>query len=122
MKLRKLGRNGPEVSEIGFGAWAIGGGQWGGARDQDAGAALLRAREHGVNFIDTALVYGEGHSERLVGAFVREHRWHDAIIASKVPPKPMDWPARPDAQLEDFFPNDWIRGSCEQSLKNLGRE
>src|SRR5437588_347242 len=74
MKLRKLGRSGPEVSEIGFGAWAIGGGQWGGARDEDARAALAHARERGVNFIDTALVYGEGHSEQLVGGCVRAAR------------------------------------------------
>ena len=122
MKRRKLGRSGAEVSEIGFGAWAIGGRMWGGPRDADARSALASAREHGVNFIDTALVYGDGHSEKLVGAFVRESRFGDAVIATKVPPRAMQWPAPPDARLEDYFPPDWIRGSCERSLKNLGLE
>src|SRR5690242_13684345 len=103
MKRRKLGRNGPEVSEIGFGAWAIGGRMWGGPRDADARAALASAREHGVNFIDTALVYGDGHSEQLVGAFVRETGFRDAVVATKVPPRAMQWPAPPDARLDDYF-------------------
>src|SRR5437868_5021461 len=107
MNYRKLGRSGIEVSEVGFGAWAIGGTMWGGRRDEDARAALERARERGVNLIDTALVYGEGHSERLVGAFVRAHRdgagGHPFVVATKVPPKNMEWPARADARLRDVF-------------------
>ena len=56
MRYRKLGRSGIEVSEIGVGAWAIGGSMWGGTRDDDSRAALERAVERGVNLIDTALV------------------------------------------------------------------
>src|SRR5947209_15785100 len=107
MRYRKLGKNGFEVSEIGFGAWAIGGAMWGGKRDDDARAALQRAFEHGVNFIDTALVYGDGHSERLVGEFAREKRGK-VHVATKVPPKCYQWPARPDAPLREFFPTAWI--------------
>ncbi len=69
MQYRKLGRTGWQVSEISFGAWAIGGG-WGSVDDAESLAALHRAIDLGVNFIDTADVYGDGRSERLVSVFV----------------------------------------------------
>jgi aryl-alcohol dehydrogenase-like predicted oxidoreductase len=121
MRYRKLGKNGPEISEIGFGAWAIGGGMWGGRRDQDARASLERAFERGVNFYDTALVYGDGHSERLVGEFARAHA-DKVYVATKVPPKAFNWPAPRNAPVADNFPGDWIVSSAERSLKNLGLE
>jgi aryl-alcohol dehydrogenase-like predicted oxidoreductase len=121
MRNRKLGKNGFDVSEIGFGAWAIGGGMWGGPRDDDARAALARAFARGVTFIDTALVYGDGHSERLVGEFARAHR-DQVHVASKVPPKSYQWPARPGSALRDFFPKGWIIECAERSLRNLGVE
>jgi aryl-alcohol dehydrogenase-like predicted oxidoreductase len=121
MRYRKLGKNGFDVSEIGFGAWAIGGAMWGGRRDADARAALERAFERGVNFIDTALVYGDGHSERLVGDFARD-KAGKVYVATKVPPKNYQWPARPGAPLRDFFPASWIIECAEQSLKNLKLE
>src|SRR5215467_3566799 len=120
MRERPLGRTGLAVSEIGFGAWAIGGGMWGGRRDDDARTALARAVERGVTFIDTALVYGNGHSEKLVGELVRVHP--HVAVASKVPPKNYQWPARPRTALDKAFPGDWITSSTEQSLKNLGLE
>jgi aryl-alcohol dehydrogenase-like predicted oxidoreductase len=120
MKYRTLGKSGLRVSEIGYGAWAIGGTMWGGRRDEDARVALDRAYQRGVNLIDTALAYGEGHSERLVGEFLRAHR--DVAVATKVMPKSFDWPARPGARLADNFPAAWIRDCCERSLKNLGVE
>jgi diketogulonate reductase-like aldo/keto reductase len=67
MRIRKLGRTNLEVSEIGYGAWGIGGKQWLGGADDESAAALQRAIELGLNFIDTALAYGDGHSEKLVG-------------------------------------------------------
>lgn len=121
MRYRKLGKNGPEVSEVGFGAWAIGGGMWGGKRDNDARAALERAFERGVNFVDTALVYGDGHSERLVGEFARAHAGK-VYVATKVPPKAYNWPAPRDAVLADNFPKAWIIECAERSLRNLGVE
>jgi aryl-alcohol dehydrogenase-like predicted oxidoreductase len=121
MRFRKLGRIGFEVSEIGFGAWGIGGTQWLGGTDQESLAALGRALELGFNFIDTALAYGNGHSERLVGRIVRET--HGRIyVATKVPPKNGLWPARPGIGLERVFPYDYIVECTERSLKNLGLE
>jgi len=121
MRYRKLGKNGPEVSEVSYGAWAIGGGMWGGPRDADSRASLERAFDHGVNFVDTALVYGDGHSERLVGEFARAHAGK-VYVATKVPPKAYNWPAPPDAPLRDNFPASWIVECAEKSLRNLGVE
>src|SRR5262245_63542057 len=112
MRYRKLGRNGPEISVVGFGAWAIGGGMWGGPRDEDARSALARAFDHGVNFYDSALVYGDGHSERLVGEFARA-RAGKVYVASKVPPRNYQWPAPPGARLSEFFPASWITECAE---------
>src|SRR3712207_9072798 len=69
---RRLGRTGLEVSEVGYGAWGIGKSQWIGAEDDESLRALNRAIDLGLSFIDTALAYGEGHSERLVGQVIRE--------------------------------------------------
>ena len=85
MKARALGRTGLQVSEIGFGAWGIGGSQWIGARDEESLRALHRAVDLGVNFVDTALAYGDGHSETLVGRLLRE-RSETVYVATKVPP------------------------------------
>ena len=119
MQQRKLGQNGPDVSVIGFGAWAIGGGMWGERRDDDARAALERATSRGVTLIDTALVYGDGHSERLTGELARRR---PVLVATKVPPKSYQWPARPDARISECFPVSWIVQCAERSLKNLGLE
>jgi aryl-alcohol dehydrogenase-like predicted oxidoreductase len=81
MKYRELGRTSWKVSEISFGAWAIGG-AWGGTDDRESLAALHRAVDLGVNFFDTADVYGDGRSERLLAQLKRE-RSEDLIIATK---------------------------------------
>lgn len=80
MHQRQLGRTGFSVSEIGFGAWAIGG-DWGSAQDDTSMAALRQAVESGVTFIDTADVYGDGRSERLVGSVLSEHP--NLVVATK---------------------------------------
>ncbi len=121
MRYRKLGRTGIEVSEIGYGAWGIGGAQWGGADDDESLQALHRAIDLGLNFIDTALAYGEGRSERLVGQVVRE-REETVHVATKVPPKNRIWPAEEGAELADVFPPGYVRECAEQSLRNLGME
>jgi aryl-alcohol dehydrogenase-like predicted oxidoreductase len=121
MKYRRLGRTNFEVSEIGYGAWGIGGEQWLGGNDDDSVAALRRAIELGLNFIDTALAYGEGHSEELVGQIVREAPGK-IFVATKVPPKNQIWPARPGVGIEDVFPYDYTIASTEQSLRNLKKE
>jgi aryl-alcohol dehydrogenase-like predicted oxidoreductase len=118
---RRLGRTGLSVSEIGYGAWGIGGSMWLGAEDQESLRALNRAIDLGVNFIDTALGYGNGHSERLVGEVVRE-REERIVVASKIPPKNMRWPAPDGIDPDEAFPADHIRASTERSLSNLGMD
>jgi aryl-alcohol dehydrogenase-like predicted oxidoreductase len=72
MKYRKLGKTGLTVSEVGFGAWGIGKSGWIGASDDESVKALHSSIDLGLNFIDTALGYGEGHSERLIGQLIKE--------------------------------------------------
>jgi aryl-alcohol dehydrogenase-like predicted oxidoreductase len=121
MRYRKLGRTNWEVSEIGYGAWGIGGKQWLGGSDQESTAALERAIELGLNFIDTALAYGDGHSEKLVGKVAKDAK-KKLFIATKVPPQNRLWPARPLIGIEEVFPYNYIVECTEQSLKNLDIE
>ena len=118
MHNRKLGRTGIDISDIGFGAWGIGGKQWQGGSDEESRAALRRALELGVNFIDTALSYGDGHSEELVGEIVREAKGK-VYVATKVPPKNMKWPAKSGIGIEEAFPAGYVMQCTEQSLRNL---
>ncbi|MGC8794347.1 MAG: aldo/keto reductase [Bryobacteraceae bacterium] len=119
MRYRTLGTTGLQVSEIGYGAWGIGGTQWIGGDDRESLAALRRAFELGLNFVDTALAYGDGHSERLVGQAVREAP-HTVYVATKVPPKNRLWPARPGIGIKEVFPYEYIIRCTELSLRNLG--
>jgi aryl-alcohol dehydrogenase-like predicted oxidoreductase len=121
MRYRRLGKTGFQVSEMGYGAWGIGGKLWLGGDDRESSQALRMAIERGVNFIDTALAYGDGHSEQLVGQVVRE-TGHKIYVASKVPPKNMLWPARPGVPISEVFPYEYIMESTERSLKNLSLE
>lgn len=113
MKYRALGRTGWRVSEISFGAWAIGG-SWGSVRDDESLAALHKAIGCGVNFIDTADVYGDGRSERLV-AQLKKSRRDEIIVATKagrrLPKQTVEGYSR--ANL-----NAWV----EDSLRNLGAD
>lgn len=121
MKFRRLGRTGIEISEIGYGAWGIGGKQWLGGEDDESLRALNRAIERGVNFIDTALAYGEGHSERLVGQVIREAPGK-VWVATKIPPKNLLWPARPGIGIDQVFPYEYAVRCTEKSLRNLNME
>jgi aryl-alcohol dehydrogenase-like predicted oxidoreductase len=121
MHYRTLGRTGYEVSEIGFGAWGIGKSMWVGAEDATSIKALHRGADLGLNFIDTALAYGDGHSERLVGEFVKQ-RSERIIVATKIPPKNRRWPAARATPLRDAFPADYIIERTETSLRNLGTD
>jgi len=118
---RALGSTGLEVSEIGYGAWGIAGDAWLGAEDERSLKALHRAVDLGLNFIDTALAYGEGHSERLVGKIVAE-RDERIYVATKIPPKNRIWPAPDGVSAGEVFPGDYVRECTEQSLRNLGLE
>lgn len=119
MFYRTLGRTGLRISEVGFGAWGIGRANWIGAEDDESLRALNRAIDLGCNFIDTALGYGGGHSERLVGQVVRS-RSETVYVATKIPPKNGLWPARPGIPSSETFPADHIIACTEQSLTNLG--
>ena len=105
MNQRPLGRTGLQVSEIGYGAWGIGQSMWLGAEDDESVRALNRAADLGVTMFDTALAYGNGHSEELVGALARER---DVVVATKIPPKNMRWPAPDGIDPDDAFPADYV--------------
>jgi aryl-alcohol dehydrogenase-like predicted oxidoreductase len=121
VRYRRLGRTGFQVSEIGYGAWGIGGTTWRGGSDAESAAALRTAIDLGVNLIDTALAYGDGHSEKLVGEAVRASA-HKVYVATKAPPKNQLWPARTGIGIEDVFPYGYIIDCTERSLQNLGLE
>lgn len=114
MQTRTFGRTGWQISEIGFGAWGIGGSDWGGADEAEALATLQRSLDCGVTFFDTADVYGDGHSERLVGRLRRERR-EPFVIATKAGRRlsPHTAAGYTAANLEAFV---------DRSLTNLGVE
>jgi aryl-alcohol dehydrogenase-like predicted oxidoreductase len=110
MNYRLLGRTGMKVSEVSFGAWAIGS-SWGPVDDKESLAALHKAVDLGVNFIDTADVYGNGHSEKLIGKLLRE-RSETIYVATKAGRKLSPHVAEKYTPLV-------LRKFVEQSLKNL---
>lgn len=119
MEERELGRTGWRIAPIGFGAWAIGGDAWGGTDDDESRGALHRALDLGVNFVDTADVYGDGHSERLV-AQVRRERGIAAgdpamLIATKAG-------RRLDPHVATGYDRANLGAFVERSLRNLDAE
>lgn len=113
MNYRSFGRTGWEVSEIGFGAWAIGA-EWGVVSEDDALAALHTSIDYGVNFIDTADVYGDGRSERLVSKVLKE-RSERIYVATKAG-------RRLDPHVAEGFTRENLTRFVERSLKNLDVE
>jgi aryl-alcohol dehydrogenase-like predicted oxidoreductase len=113
MQYRKLGRTGWKVSTISFGAWAIGG-SWGSVDDKESLAALHRSIDLGVNFIDTADVYGDGRSERLV-AKLRKERKETIYVATKAG-------RRLDPHVADGYNRANLTAFVERSLKNLATD
>ncbi len=119
MNQRKLGKTNWNISEIGYGGWGIGRTWWGTTDDNESLRALATAWDAGINFFDTAYVYGDGHSEQLMAQALAGK---PAIIATKIPPKNDEWPANPKTPANDVFPAEWIVSCTERSLKNLKRE
>lgn len=112
MNKRTLGRSGIEVSPMGIGCWAIGGDGWGGgADDEESIRGIHKALEMGVNFFDTADVYGSGHSESVLGKALAGRR-DEVVIATKFGHSPQGPQAEPD----------YIRSACEASLKRLNTD
>jgi aryl-alcohol dehydrogenase-like predicted oxidoreductase len=132
MKYRSLGKTGLKVSEIGCGTWQLANDPncWVGADPNESLEALHRFVELGGNFIDTAWVYGynmqkpNGHpSEELIGKFLQESGGREEIVlATKIPPKNFQWPARPGVPIEKIFPNEHIEQCVNDSLDSLGVE
>ena len=122
---RKLGKNGPEITRVGFGAWAIGGGGWSygwGPQDDEASLKAMRhAITLGINWIDTAAVYGLGHSEKLVGRLLKELPASDRpYVFTKCG---LVWDERdPMADPRQTLRPQSIRRECEASLRRLGVE
>jgi aryl-alcohol dehydrogenase-like predicted oxidoreductase len=96
------------------------GGQWKGATDKDANAALHRAVDMGCNFFDTAWAYGDGHSEQLYKKISWERPDKQLYVATKIPPKNFTWPSQRGMPLDKCYPPDHIREYTEKSLLNLG--
>jgi aryl-alcohol dehydrogenase-like predicted oxidoreductase len=113
MQYRELGRTGWKVSAVSFGAWAIGD-AWGKVNDNESLAALHRAVDLGVNFIDTADVYGDGHSERLIRQ-LKSERNETIIVATKAG-------RRLNPHVTAGYNRENLTAFIERSLKNLGTE
>lgn len=118
MLYRNLGRTGLKVSDIGFGAWAIGESWWGTQPERDSLDALHKALDLGVNFIDTAAGYGNGKSERLIARVLKERR-EEVFVATKTPPAPGPWPPSPYCRMEERYSEKYIRDNVEERLRNL---
>lgn len=125
MKFRPFTRHALNVSEIGFGGWAIGG-SWGAQSDTDSLAALNRALDLGVNFIDTAAGYGDGRSEQLIGQVLRARaaagKKEKILVATKTPPTPGDWPPSPYDRPSERYPEAYLRENLATRCANLGVE
>jgi aryl-alcohol dehydrogenase-like predicted oxidoreductase len=110
MRTRKLGRSGPEISVVGYGAWEAGGMAWGSnPPDEETLAAMNAAFDAGINWVDTAEVYGGGRSEELVAKAVAGR---DVLVFTKVAPRPAG----------SGFDADGVRAGAEASLRRLGRD
>lgn len=118
MRYRTFGRTGWQVSEVGYGLWGVAG--WTGSDDEQSLQAMQLSVDLGCNFFDTALAYGEGKSEQMLGQLLRANRGKQLSVATKVPPKNRKWPSQRGFTLDDVFPADHIRASLETSLKHLG--
>ena len=120
---RKLGANGPAISVVGFGAWAVGGGDWsfswGPQDDHESIAAMRRAVDLGVNWIDTAAVYGLGHSEEVVGRLLGELSPGERPLVFTKGGLIWDERDRRKVAIRNSQPAS-IRAECEASLRRLG--
>jgi aryl-alcohol dehydrogenase-like predicted oxidoreductase len=125
MKHRPFGKHGFHCSEIGFGAWAIGG-SWGAQTDTDSIAALHRALDLGCNFIDTAAGYGNGRSEKLIAQVLRERaaagKTDKVFVATKTPPSSGIWPPSPYCKAEERYSEAYLRENIAQRCAFLGTE
>ena len=120
MKLRRFGRTGWQVGEIGYGMWGMAG--WTGSQDAESLASLQRAIDLGCNFFDTAWAYGDGHSEELLGKALRANPDKKLYVATKVPPRNRQWPSKREFSLDVSYPPEYVVEYVEKSLQNIGVE
>ena len=121
MRYREFGRTGWKVSEIGFGAWQIGG-QWGTVDDDASVRTLHHAFNRGINFVDTAELYGAGHSEEVIGRALKEWSGDKIYVATKAQPTVWPNPADDAPLFRGRFPEWHLRHNVETSLRRLGVE
>ncbi len=125
MQYKNLGKRGPRVSTIGFGAWAIGGMNWGPTDDAVSKAALHAALDEGVTFFDTADVYGFGHSEDLIAEVIKERGKGELIIATKAGNDFYYAGKENDdgyGAIQQNYKKEYLIEAAEKSLKRLGLE
>lgn len=118
---RPFGKTGWEVSEVAYGAWQLGG-QWGPVDDDASVRALHEAFGQGINFVDTAQMYGTGHSEQVVGRAVGQWRGERVYVATKVQPPRWPHPSESDPDIAAAYRPEYLRDHAEQSLRRLGIE
>lgn len=118
MRTRTFGRLGWPVSEVGYGLWGVAG--WTGSDDAESSVAIERSIALGCTFFDTALAYGNGRSEQILGQVLARHKARNLVVATKIPPQNLQWPARASYAMDAVYPADHIRRSTEISLRNLG--
>ncbi|MDQ3590402.1 MAG: aldo/keto reductase, partial [Actinomycetota bacterium] len=111
MEYRDLGETGMRVSAVSLGTWAFGS-EWGTVSDEDSYASLNRAIDLGVNLLDTADVYGDGHSERLIGRLLEERRDDEIFVATKAG-------RRLEPHTAEGYNHENLLGFVERSLENL---
>ena len=121
VRYRDFGRTGWKVSEIGFGGWQIGG-AWGAVDDEASIRTLLHAFDRGINFVDTAQLYGAGHSEKVIGRALKQWNGGKIYVATKA--QPTVWPDPNDSSpaFRGRFPDWHLRENVENSLRRLGED
>ncbi|QDV60910.1 aldo/keto reductase [Crateriforma conspicua] len=122
MKTRPFGQTGWDVSEIGFGSWALGG-QWGPQTDDQSTKTLRLAIDRGINFIDTAAGYGDGRSEKVIAKTLNAVADVSPVrLATKAPPAEGPWPPSPYCRWQDRYGAAYLRENIQQRLRNLGTD
>jgi aryl-alcohol dehydrogenase-like predicted oxidoreductase len=120
MKYRRFGRTNFQVSDMAQGLWGMGG--WSGSDDKESLGALQLAVDNGCTFFDTAWAYGDGKSDSLLGETIGRNKGKRLVAASKIPPKNLMWPARPEYKYQDVFPADHVFKHARLIREALGTD
>lgn len=119
MRYRPLGKTGLEVGAIGHGLWGMG--SWTGSDDEISKQALRRSIELGCTFFDSAFVYGDGKSDKLIGDVARQYLGKPLVLASKIPPADFTWPSKPTNTLRAIFPRAHVLDYAGRIAAAFGR-